>query len=227
MKFTKIFGIAAVASLSLVTLAVAEGGNEDSLVGQTADAHIVQGLEIVANNESLGFGVLAKDNDDDSKCWMAPDGDDPDDFDATNAAGNPGDGECNYETETYVGGSMPAHVGNDAIGLAEFNVTGEPGFSYLFEVKQGAMPALTDTIIIDNGTDDLEIVLHGAGFCGAVADGVDDDDSVMTWLAVGQWDAALNAGGADTVYIGGTLCIDNDDTSGHYDGTYNVYVSYN
>jgi len=217
MKFTKITGIVAAAALSLATFAVAEGGNEDQLISQTADAHIVQGLQIEQWSPSLAklnFGKLSKDNDVPTTCYMAPDGSGPSTFIA--GAANT-DGNCTGETETYVG-SAPSD-GLDTISLAHFKVTGEPLYAYRLNIKQ---PANTDVLTITSGANSMTITLFGGGF----PDGVESSNGLAN-AGVGAWDGALPAGGLDDVHIGGTLSIAAAQASGHYAGTYDLDVLYN
>lgn len=219
MKFTKIAGIVAAAALSLATFAVAEGGNEDQLVSQTADAHIVQGLQIELWCPScwfLNFGKLAKDNAIDTTCFMAPDAGAPASF-AAGLANT--DGQCTGETETYVG-TGPSD-GNDTINQAHYKVTGETGYPYRLQISQ-PLGTPTDVLTILNGVNAMEIYLSGGGYPA----GVNSIPNGLTNVGVGQWNGTVPAG-IDDVHIAGTLYIDNDEVSGHYSGTYNLDVWYN
>lgn len=233
MKIFRIVLAASVAALCTATLALAEGGNEDQLVSQTADAHIVRGLEIINNNSSLNFGRLAKDNADDSKCWMAPDGTHPATFAATGLAANPADGECNYETETYVGSAPTGDLSSHVIRQGQYDVSGEPSYSYELWVDQPGSPgspgtALVDSLILQRigGTETMPVRLTPA--LGGVGNGIGSTTGGgMTYLSLGKWDGQLDGSGNQTVWVGGTLMIDNAQVSGHYNGVFGLYVQYN
>ena len=88
-----------------------------------------------------------------------------------------------------------------AVSLAAFMVTGEGSAAYAITLSSGP-----ETVTHTNATDEMTITAFSSFPSGT---------------------GLLNAGGAQALYVGGTLNVAQSQLAGVYTGTFNVTVAYN
>ena len=93
-------------------------------------------------------------------------------------------------------------LGSDtAVSAATFSVTGDGSATYAI-----MLPDAPETVTQTNATDEM---------------------TVIPFSSLPSGTGLLNAGGAQTIYVGGTLNVAKSQRPGVYTGTFNVTVTYN
>lgn len=98
--------------------------------------------------------------------------------------------------------------GNQGVtpAAAVFSITGEASYTYSIAFSQASIT------ITNAGSQEMEVGTF-------VAYSLTDDATGTT--------GTLSGGGTDTVKVGATLTLDNDETAGEYTGSFTVTVAYN
>jgi len=93
-------------------------------------------------------------------------------------------------------------LGSDTtVSAATFSVTGDGSATYAI-----MLPDAPETVTHTNATDEM---------------------TVIPFSSLPSGTGLLNAGGAQTIYVGGTLNVAKSQRPGVYTGTFNVTVTYN